>query len=200
MPIHCTLRQLGTRPYRFDSSIVWLVLVLFASYPGRAETLLNATEAVEPAQTVADPAVGFGVDDATGAFGPHTMLRSASDTPKSQAGKILKEVGKQTIDQPGHFLIGAAPIWASRYLVGVPWYGWIIAPLLAYREWLQWPSKRWWDPPLDWAFLSLGAVVATWRRSLSAAAEAKCLRSPAGSRSPRRGWAIPGTGGSRRRT
>jgi hypothetical protein len=78
--------------------------------------------------------------------------------------KVLKEVGKQAIDQPGHFLIGAVPIWASRCLVGVPWYGWVAAPLLAYREWLQWPSNRWWDPPLDWIFLSLGAVVATFRR------------------------------------
>jgi hypothetical protein len=93
------------------------------------------------------------------------MLRSspAGHAREWPAGKILKEIGKQTIDQPGHFLIGAAPIWASRYLVGVPWYGWVIAPLLAYREWLQWPSNRWWDPPLDWAFLSLGAVVATCR-------------------------------------
>ena len=78
--------------------------------------------------------------------------------------RILEEVGKQAIDQPGHFLIGAAPIWASRYLVGVPWFGWVAAPILAYREWLQWPSRRWWDPPLDWAFLTLGAVAATWGR------------------------------------
>jgi hypothetical protein len=79
-------------------------------------------------------------------------------------GKVLKEVGKQAIDQPGHFLIAAVPIWASRCLAGVPWYGWVAAPLLAYREWLQWPSNRWWDPPLDWIFLSLGTVVATFRR------------------------------------
>ena len=83
--------------------------------------------------------------------------------------RILKEVGKQAIDQPGHFLIGAAPIWASRYLVGVPWFGWVAAPILAYREWLQWPSNRWWDPPLDWAFLTLGAVAATWSRRLGMA-------------------------------
>jgi hypothetical protein len=83
---------------------------------------------------------------------------------KWTGGKILKEVGKQAIDQPGHFLIGGAPIWASRYLVGVPWFGWVAAPILAYREWLQWPSNRWWDPPLDWAFLTLGALAATWRR------------------------------------
>jgi hypothetical protein len=90
-------------------------------------------------------------------------------TPGSAAvawttGRILTEVGKQAFDQPGHFLIGAAPIWASRCLVGVPWFGWVGAPILAYREWLQWPSRRWWDPPLDWAFLTLGAVMATWSR------------------------------------
>ena len=79
-------------------------------------------------------------------------------------GKILKELGKQAIDQPGHFLIAAVPIWASRCLIGVPWYGWVAAPLLAYREWLQWPSNRWWDPPLDWICLTLGGVVATFRR------------------------------------
>jgi hypothetical protein len=37
-----------------------------------------------------------------------------------------------------------------------------VIPLLAYREWLQWPSNRWWDPPLDWACLALGVIVATW--------------------------------------
>ena len=109
---------------------------------------------------------GSSVDAAAIAISPDMLLRSspAGDALEAQAGKILKEIGKQTIDQAGHFLIGAAPIWASRHLVGVPWYGWVAAPLLAYREWLQWPSNRWWDPPLDWAFLSLGAVVATCRR------------------------------------
>jgi hypothetical protein len=78
------------------------------------------------------------------------------------APALLKEILKQTIDQPGHFLIAAFPIWLSRRLTGVPWYGWPVVPLLAYREWLQWPSNRWWDPPLDWAFLALGIIVATW--------------------------------------
>ena len=79
-------------------------------------------------------------------------------------GKILKEIGKQAIDQPAHVMIAAAPIWLSRHLVGVPWFGWAAAPLLAYREWLQWPSNRWWDPPLDWAFLTIGMAAATWSR------------------------------------
>lgn len=77
---------------------------------------------------------------------------------------VLEEVGKQAIEQPLHVLMAAAPISLSRRLTGVPWFGWAITPLLAYREWSQWPSKRWWDPPLDWAFLTLGVVLATWRR------------------------------------
>ena len=78
---------------------------------------------------------------------------------------LLKEILKQAVDQPGHFLIAAFPIWLSRRLTGVPWYGWPVVPLLAYREWLQWPSNRWWDPPLDWAFLALGIIVARGPRS-----------------------------------
>jgi len=77
---------------------------------------------------------------------------------------VLEEVGKQAIEQPLHVLMAAAPICLSRQLTMVPWYGWAITPLLVWREWSQWPSKRWWDPPLDWAFLTLGVVVATWRR------------------------------------
>jgi hypothetical protein len=94
--------------------------------------------------------------DATG-FGVVARLDGARTV---QA--LLKEILKQAIDQPGHLLIAAFPIWLSRRLTGVPWYGWPVVPLLAYREWLQWPSNRWWDPPLDWAFLALGIIVATW--------------------------------------
>ncbi len=77
---------------------------------------------------------------------------------------MVAEALKQTAEQPLHFLMSAGPIWASRYLTAVPWYGWAIVPVLAYREWRQWPSKRWWDPPLDAAFLLLGTIVATWQR------------------------------------
>jgi hypothetical protein len=77
---------------------------------------------------------------------------------------LLREVGKQAVEQPLHVLMAAAPICLSRQLVGVPWYGWAITPLLAWREWSQWPSERWWDPPLDWAFQALGVILATWRR------------------------------------
>lgn len=76
---------------------------------------------------------------------------------------IFDEVKKQAIDQPLHFVMAGGPIWLSHYLTRVPWYGWSIMPLLAYREWCQWPSTRWWDPPLDAPVFVLGAVVATWR-------------------------------------
>ena len=84
--------------------------------------------------------------------------------PRVPDPRVLKEVTKQAVEQPLHFLMAAAPIYVSRTLTGVPLYGWAITPWLAYREWSQWPSRRWWDPPLDWAFMALGAVVATWRR------------------------------------
>jgi hypothetical protein len=162
MPGKMTFARRAKISYR---TVLLVLLILTASAPGVS---LKANEATEPTKHAAHSVliIGSGVDSATIALSPDTALPSTSpgDAPEPRAGKILKEVGKQTIDQPGHFLIAAAPIWASRYLVGVPWYGWVITPLLAYREWLQWPSNRWWDPPLDWAFLSLGTVVATWRR------------------------------------
>jgi hypothetical protein len=168
MLAHRTLAGESERSRRFGWSTILLILVLATSSPVFAGTLVNLSELTDPIAAAAQSmlVIDSGVDGIIVAVGPETMLRPtpAADTLKPQAGKILKEVVKQTIDQPGHFLIGAAPIWASRYLVGVPWYGWVVTPLLAYREWLQWPSNRWWDPPLDWAFLSLGAVVATWRR------------------------------------
>jgi hypothetical protein len=163
MPGEMTFARGSRKSYRF--SVLLLSSILIASDPGAST---KASEATEPTKHAAHSVliIGSGVDSATIALSPDTAPRwpSPGHALEPHAGKILKEIGKQTIDQPGHFLIAAAPIWASRYLVGVPWYGWVITPLLAYREWLQWPSNRWWDPPLDWAFLSLGTVVATWRR------------------------------------
>jgi hypothetical protein len=149
MPSHGTLarKTKGSRRLRWPALLA--VLVLSFSAP-----VTTATPAVEGAIL---------------ALGAETLLppSAAEDTLAPRAGRILKEIGKQAIDQPAHFLIAAAPIWLSRHLVGVPWFGWAAAPLLAYREWLQWPSKRWWDPPLDWAFLTIGLVAATWSRGLA---------------------------------
>jgi hypothetical protein len=80
----------------------------------------------------------------------------------AQHRDLLAEVIKQAAEQPLHFVMSAGPIWLSRCLTAVPWYGWAMVPALAYREWRQWPSKRWWDPLLDAAFLVLGVLTATW--------------------------------------
>ena len=149
-------------------SALSLTVILLASGSIHAATLAKGSHAADSTEPTRDSAsvVRADVNGETVANGKQLTLEpgSVDGTRALLPSKLLKEVGKQAIDQPGHFLIAAAPIWASRCLVGVPWYGWIAAPLLAYREWLQWPSNRWWDPPLDWIFLTLGAVVATFRR------------------------------------
>ena len=89
-------------------------------------------------------------------------LTAAAGPDHAGPAKLVAEVVKQAAEQPLHFAMSAGPIWLSRCLTAVPWYGWAIVPALAYREWRQWPSKRWWDPPLDAAFLMLGVITATW--------------------------------------
>jgi hypothetical protein len=90
---------------------------------------------------------------------------------------LVTELLKQSAEQPLHFIMSAGPVWLSRCLTAVPWYGWAIVPALAYREWRQWPSERWWDPLLDAGFLILGLIAASlpaplgppWRRRKPAA-------------------------------
>ena len=112
-----------------------------------------------PYRTASVETIGFTVNHQEVAGAPAAAPDSAV---AATLRALMKELLKQVIDQPGHFLIAAIPIWLSRHLTGVPWYGWPVIPILAYREWLQWPSNRWWDPPLDWAVLALGVIVATW--------------------------------------
>jgi hypothetical protein len=147
MPAHRTLarKSKGSRRLRWPALLPVLVLSFSAPVATATSEVEGAILSMGGAETLLPPA-------------------SIEAAVAPRAGKILKEIGKQAIDQPAHFLIAAAPIWLSRHLVGVPWFGWAAAPLLAYREWLQWPSNRWWDPPLDWAVLTIGMVVATWSR------------------------------------
>jgi hypothetical protein len=167
MPAQTTLAK-HQEFHRAGFAAATLTIAVLMSAAVRGENPENYRITLQPAESVVlnRPLIGAGFDQANATARPQVGMQPAlvDGAPRPVSSKILKEVGKQTVDQPGHFLIAAAPIWASRYLVGVPWYGWAIVPLLAYREWLQWPSKRWWDPPLDWIFLSLGAVVATCRR------------------------------------
>ena len=151
-------------------NIFWILIsiMIMALIAGLASTLVNPNHATEIGKVTSDldPDNSPDGDRADLALVPGLIPHAnlGAGAIGWTTSRMIKEVGKQAIDQPGHFLIGAAPIWASRCLVGVPWFGWVAAPILAYREWLQWPSNRWWDPPLDWAFLTLGAVAATWGR------------------------------------
>ena len=166
MPAHDLLIRQPITQKIFWILIISLMMFLVVSSKSLADVLVNPQHALESDEMIE------ALDAAPGAPGTHFAVASGPMPPTAAADggvrwparRILKEVGKQAVDQPGHFLISAAPIWASRYLVGVPWFGWVAAPVLAYREWLQWPSNRWWDPPLDWGFLTLGALAATWRR------------------------------------
>jgi hypothetical protein len=152
----------------FCALVIFLIISFICSSRSVADIMVNPDQQIGIKQnTPALPLDGRWIDDHVALAAMPGLMRHASNADvrvRWTARRITQEVGKQAVDQPGHFLIGAAPIWTSRCLVGVPWFGWVLAPILAYREWLQWPSRRWWDPPLDWAFLTLGAVAATWSR------------------------------------
>ncbi len=90
---------------------------------------------------------------------------------------VLGEIVKQLIDQPLHILmtlgsvLGAAGVlhFGSAALVstlGVAWsaVGGVLVTVIwnVAREADQWPSKRWWDPPMDWFFEALGTGLGAW--------------------------------------
>jgi hypothetical protein len=166
MSAHLRLRSQCNQDQVFVVSVVCMVIYLMVS--SKALANVNPDHVSDLGVVVTKVVVDDRPDLARAhlVIVPELMPRASvsGGAVRWTSSRILKEVGKQAVDQPGHFLIGATPIWASRYLVGVPGFGWVMAPILAYREWLQWPSDRWWDPPLDWAFLTLGAVAATWGR------------------------------------
>jgi hypothetical protein len=119
-------------------------------------------------------------------------MPALADPAAARQWDLIAEVVKQAAEQPLHFVMSAGPIWLSRCLTAVPWYGWAAVPALAYREWRQWPSKRWWDPALDAAFLMLGVITATWSARFGPPLPA----------TPRRDWRVAlahlAPGGSRR--
>jgi len=74
--------------------------------------------------------------------------------------KVKKEIKKQLIDQPLHLLMAIASVCAFTWLFkGQVWVAsGLTVTWIAYREFLQWPSDRWWDPPLDATFEIAGVV------------------------------------------
>jgi hypothetical protein len=149
MPVHGALKVQSNSQHAFWIATIFLLAFLVTALDALAGTLVNPTLVMKRNEITSAFERGAVLNTGRADLGvvpqriwDATLGAGAVRWPTS---RILEEVGKQAIDQPGHFLIGAAPI-------------------LAYREWLQWPSRRWWDPPLDWAFLALGAVAATCGR------------------------------------
>jgi hypothetical protein len=175
MFVHENLTQESTRSRRLRSIAIRLALVLVYLSVAVPDILHGLTKQLHQSEfasswvATASARLDHDLNSSGHEWWSPTARLETALPPATRA--VLWEVRKQAVDQPLHFLLTAGPIELSRYLVGVPWYGWAITPLLAYREWRQWPSKRWWDPPLDWAVLALGVIVATWRRCSGPPAE-----------------------------
>ena len=87
---------------------------------------------------------------------------------------VLGEIVKQLIDQPLHVLMTVGSVWGiSGFFAGVFFVGYgvvngvhlllsliaggsLTALWVSLREKAQWPSSRWWDPPVDWFFSAAG--------------------------------------------
>ena len=161
MAAHATQALWSNTPRRSPWTAAFLMLVVTSFALVVIGVLTKEMEGLDPSHPAVAEASAIGMgNDPVGEGSMALVVRL--DALARALPALLAELLKQAIDQPGHLLIAGLPIVLSRYLTGVPWYGWPVIPLLAYREWLQWPSNRWCDPPLDWAFLALGVILATW--------------------------------------
>ena len=85
---------------------------------------------------------------------------------------VLGELVKQAIDQPLHVLMTFASVWAISAFTYWATPAEVAASTVAgvlgtafwniAREYSQWPSSRWWDPPLDWVFEAIGIGLGAW--------------------------------------
>ena len=99
------------------------------------------------------------------------FIEDALDKIEAEYGKTGKEIAKQVIDQPLHVLMAVASVWLIGWLLtltglAVVWCvviaGVLTGAWMAVREYLQWPSSRWWDPVLDWFFEAGGLALGIW--------------------------------------
>ncbi len=93
------------------------------------------------------------------------------DNIEAEHGKVAKEIVKQAIDQPLHILMAVASVWLIGWLLTLTGLGVVLSVVIsgvltgawmAYREYRQWPSNRWWDPVLDWLFEAGGLALGIW--------------------------------------
>ncbi len=94
---------------------------------------------------------------------------------------VLGELVRQLIDQPLHILMTVGSVWGIGGSAWAIFYftgdgtvtgiklltclvagSTLTATWVALRERAQWPSSRWWDPPLDWFFEVVGMSLGVW--------------------------------------
>lgn len=99
------------------------------------------------------------------------FIEDALDKIEAEYGKTGKEIAKQAIDQPLHVLMAVASVWLLGWLLTLTGLSIVLSVIIsgvltgawmALREYLQWPSSRWWDPPLDWLFEAGGLALGIW--------------------------------------
>ena len=129
MPQQTIFTREWLRSSRLRRSALSLTIILLASGSMHAATSAKGSQAADLTESTRYSAsvVRADVNGETVANGRQLTLEpgSVDGTRTLLPSKVLKEVGKQAIDQPGHFLIAAVPIWASRCLVGraLVWLG-----------------------------------------------------------------------------
>jgi hypothetical protein len=72
------------------------------------------------------------------------------------------ELTKQLVDQPLHLAWGIVTGLLFGFTALGPLFAGFSLGIMTWREWDQWPSKRWWDPFCDWTFLAIGVGVGLW--------------------------------------
>ena len=99
------------------------------------------------------------------------FIEDALDKIEAEYGKTGKKIAKQAIDQPLHILMAVASVWLIGWLLTLTGLSVILSTIIsgvltgawmAFREYLQWPSSRWWDPVLDWFFEAGGLALGIW--------------------------------------
>lgn len=74
----------------------------------------------------------------------------------------LVEWQRQVIDQFLHVSVGASAVWFFAKWMALSVAVLVVAAVWVYREIDQWPSTRWYDPPLDWFFEFVGLALGYW--------------------------------------
>ena len=77
----------------------------------------------------------------------------------------LKEWQRQAITQPFHVIATYYGMWLFNLVFTMQLSAVLVVMLVIYREAKQFPSSRWFDPPLDIIFQLLGIFIFIMKHS-----------------------------------